>query len=90
MPIAFSDIMQGILTLAGISAGILGILGKKKYQRIISAVIQGIEAAGESAAPVKDQVKIHTTRNGVKSYLDDEIGKITGKNVRSRRNKEGK
>lgn len=73
-----SNIISGIIAIAGISGTILGILGKDKYRKIIEAVILGIEDASKvSGKNIKSTVKTRAEKMGIGEKLHKEVRRIT-------------
>ena len=65
-----------------ILGGVIGLLGfickiKSDKAKILPAVISGIEAAGDAAAPVKQSIENIAKAAGVQSRLHAEVQRIT-------------
>ena len=76
IPTPWGGIAAGVL--AGVS-GVLGFIAKIKSDKakLLPAVISGIEAAGDAAAPVKQSVENIAKAAGVQSRLHVEVQRIT-------------
>lgn len=84
-----SSIIQSVITLVAIAAGVLGMIGGKGNRRaakILRVIIEAIEET-QNAGEVKESIRTHTARQGLDTHLNDEIERVTGKAVRARRPK---
>lgn len=84
-----SSIIQIVITIAAVAAGVLGIIGgqgTRRAAKILRAIIGAIEEV-PNAGEVKENIRTHTARQGLDRLLNDEIERVTGKPVRSRRGK---
>jgi len=74
------DILQGLVTLLGIAAGILGLLGKSRYAKMLKTIIIAIEEGLHTDS--KGSVRRQSIIDHTQADIDCEIVKVTGKRVK--------